>query len=125
MKYTAYIVLLSVLIQGCKNKSNKSEYPTAGVISYTIIYPEEITKSPTGSLMPRILKLSFKDNQTRFSFKGSFNIFSLDFYSLSTKDSCATVFRFMDNNLLHTGSTDSNFFFFGNNTNPNHHIYKR
>ncbi|MGQ1787743.1 MULTISPECIES: hypothetical protein [unclassified Saccharicrinis] len=118
MKYTAYIVLLSVLIQGCINKSNKPEFPNAGVITYNIAYPKEITDSPTGSLMPRELKLIFKDNRTRFSFKGSFNIFSLDFYSPSAKDSCATLFRFMDNNLLHIGPISSNFFFFNNGSTP-------
>lgn len=107
-----------MLIQGCKQKSNKSDFPSAGTITYVIDYPKTITDSPTGSLMPRKLKLTFKDNKTHYSFKASFNVFSLDFYSSSNADSCTTLFHFMDKNLLHVGTINSTFFFFDKEVKP-------
>ena len=124
MRLAAYILLLSVFLQGCGDKSPHSGFPSAGVITYAIDYPEEITNSPTGSLMPDKMTLSFRDQQIRYHFKGSFNVFSLDFYSPCPEDSCTTVFRFMDKKMLSKGSEDVNFFIFNEGTTPSVTIKK-
>ncbi|SMO51154.1 GLPGLI family protein [Saccharicrinis carchari] len=118
MRFISYIIILLILLQACANSSQRSDFPNAGEITYRIHYPEEISESPTSNLMPGELILRFNDNMRRYSFKGSFNIFSLDFYSLSPSDSCATIFRFMDNHLLDMGSSESNFFFFDKANEP-------
>ena len=118
MKYTVYIILLSVFIQACGDKAAKSEFPSAGVITYVIDYPAQITNSPTGNLMPDKMMLSFNEHQIHYNFKGSFNVFSLDFYSPYPEDSCATVFRFMNNKMVSKGSVNSNFFIFDEGTTP-------
>lgn len=118
MQYIIYFTFLLALLQGCTNKTTESEFPNAGVITYMIDYPKEISDSPTASLLPNQLKLSFKNNMRRYEFKGSYDIFSLDFYSLSENDSSTTVFRFMGNGLIHVGDVGSNFFFFDKKQTP-------
>ncbi len=118
MQYITYFMLLSVLLQGCASSSKQPDFPSAGVITYHIDYPDEIGNSPAAKLMPNQLKLSFKNNMRRYNFNGSFNIFSLDFISLSPTDSCVTLFRFMDSNLLHASPVDSNFFLFDKKNDP-------
>ena len=118
MQYITYFILLSVFLQGCANSSKESDFPSAGVITYRIDYPQGIADSPMASLMPNQLKLSFKNHKRRYHFNGSFNIFSLDFISLSPNDSCVTLFRFMDNNLLHASPVESNFFLFDKEYDP-------
>ena len=118
MQYISYLILFSVLLQGCASSSKDLDFPSAGVITYAIDYPDEISDSPSAKLMPNQLKLSFKNHKRRYHFNGTFNIFSLDFISLSPTDSCVTIFRFMDNNLLHAGSVGSNFFLFDKKSDP-------
>ena len=118
MKHVYYIVLFSVILQGCKNKSKTDEFPSAGTITYSIDYSKEIKNSSTIGLMPREMTLSFKDHKTHYSFKSMFNVFSLDFYSPSSYDSCSTLFKFIDDCLIHVGSVNSNFFFFDQDLNP-------
>ncbi len=118
MQYITFFILLSALLQGCASGSKDPDFPSAGVITYRIDYPLEISDSPAAKLMPNQLKLSFKNNMRRYNFNGSFNIFSLDFISLSPTDSCVTIFRFMDNNLLHAGPVESNFFLFDKKNEP-------
>ncbi|WP_075591381.1 hypothetical protein [Labilibacter marinus] len=118
MKFIIYIALLSVIIQGCKTKADQSDFPSAGVVTYSINYPEEVSKSASSSLMPDKMTLSFRDNKVRYNLKGSFNVFALDFFSPAIDDSCATIFRFMDNKLMYKGACRSNFFFFNDQVSP-------
>ncbi len=118
MKNLLYIAVMSIVIQSCVNKEIHNERPDAGTITYSIKYPEEIADLPTTSLMPKHMKFSFWQDHTRIGLKGSFNIFALDFYSPSTQDSCSTLFRFIDNKLIHTAPLASNFFFFDQDIKP-------
>lgn len=118
MQYITYFILLSFFLQGCASDSKDSDFPSAGVITYNIDYPEEISGLSMASLMPNTLKLSFKNNMRRYHFNGGFNIFSLEFISLSPTDSCVTIFRFMDSNLLHASPVESNFFLFDKKNDP-------
>ena len=106
------------MLSGCKSTDNKTELPDEGVISYAIEYPNEITELPTSSLMPKNMKFSFKKQRIKYSLKGSFNIFSLNFISASPSDSCTTLFRFIDKNLTSTTPSDKKIFFFDTNDTP-------
>lgn len=96
MRYTfLYSILLSILIASCQSSDKGSSYPSAGTLQYKIAYPKSISESPTISILPQELNLSFHNNKIRNEIKGGFSLFSLNFYSPSPDDSCYVTFNFM------------------------------
>lgn len=118
MRHLSNTLVVLLLLSGCNNIEKKNNVPDTGVISYLVEYPEEISNSPNGSLMPKELLLSFSEQQLKISLKGSFNVFSLNFISLTPNDSCTTIFKVMDKNLISKDPNNKQLFFFNRTGHP-------
>jgi GLPGLI family protein len=122
MKHFSLYIIIGTLLWSCNSPKTKKNNPDAGKIEYIIKYPSSISNSPTSIFLPQSLILMFHENQIKYLFNGSLNIFSLHFLSPSPEDSCHISLHFMNKNLYYSTDSSNNFFLF-NTQNITHITY--
>jgi len=119
MKSSLLLVLtLTVLLVSCTNSTTYNQSNSEGILTYKIKYPTEFKKSGALNVLPETFIVKFSNNRVRHDFKGSFNVFSLNFISQSPKDSCLVSFKFMDKNLTYSIPAEEYFFLYDNDKKP-------
>ncbi len=102
-------ISLSLLLLSCQS-NDRPLIPNYGTITYKIKYTEDISNSPSVSVLPGEVKLFFYKNKIKHEITGGFNFFTLNFFSLSPTDSCHVMFKFMNKTMFY-GMEHSNRFF--------------
>ncbi len=73
----------------------------AGVITYKIVYPEEVQNKGFAAFLPTKMISTFKDKDYKVSIKGELSLYQLDYISRNYGDSTVTLFRIFDKRLFH------------------------
>ncbi|TRX71307.1 hypothetical protein [Carboxylicivirga sp. M1479] len=83
-----------------------------GVITYKIIYPNELEDKSYSSLLPSKMVSTFKGKNYKLSIKGELSLYNLEYISKADGDSSATLFRIFDQRLFHKHEQDEHLFLF-------------
>jgi GLPGLI family protein len=105
------LIALSLLLLSCQS-NERPLIPNYGTITYKIKYTEDISTSPSVSVLPEDVKLFFNNNKIKHEITGGFNFFTLDFFSLSPADSCHVMFKFMNKTMFYSMDPSNHFFLY-------------
>ena len=110
MRYLIFSLLFISVMSACRfgQSSNKDE----GVISYKIVYPEEVRERGFAAFLPTKMISTFKGRNYKISIKGDLSLYQLDYISKSNGDSTTTLFRIFDKRMYHQHGKDEYLFLF-------------
>jgi GLPGLI family protein len=110
MRYLIVGLLLILVMNACRfgESSRKDE----GVITYKIVYPEEVQKRGFAAFLPTKMISTFKGKDYKVSIKGDLSLYQLDYISKANGDSTTTLFRIFDKRMYHEHGEDENLFLF-------------
>ncbi|MCU4155597.1 hypothetical protein J1N10_06385 [Carboxylicivirga sp. A043] len=99
MRYLIFGLLLTSLMTACRigEPSRKDE----GVITYKVLYPEEVQKRGFAAFLPTKMISTFKGKDYKVSIKGDLSLYQLDYISKFNGDSTTTLFRIFDKRMYH------------------------
>ena len=111
------LLLLGIMSQSCSLISKGKGEIIEGQVIYKITYPEEANSHNMSFLFPKEMHLFFKDDKQKATFKGSMNLYSLDFIHLNKSDSFFTLLQVLDRKLYVPASNSGDIFLFQNYSN--------
>jgi GLPGLI family protein len=105
------------MINSCNLIPKGKEEINEGQVIYKITYPKELNEHTMSFLFPKEMNLFFKDDKQRATFKGTMNLYSLDFIHLNKSDSFFTLMKVLDKKLYVPNAKSGDIFLFQNYTN--------
>ncbi|WP_430817164.1 hypothetical protein [Carboxylicivirga sp. RSCT41] len=110
MRYLIFSLLFVSVMSACRlEDSSKND---EGVITYKIVYPEEVTQRGFAAFLPTKMISTFKGKDYKISIKGDLSLYQLDYISRSNGDSTSTLFRIFDKRMYHQHEEDEYLFLF-------------
>ena len=99
MKQGLLIILLSIFIGGCKNKSETANKIREGIITYEVSYFTSEKDNPIIALLPSKVELRFKDDNITLTSEGYLGFFSTKFVSRYENDCSNILLKVLNNKL--------------------------
>ncbi len=91
-KYGTIVLLLTLLVS-CNPKPTDSKQ---GVITYNIIYPEDIQSKSYATFLPSKMIAKFKGDAYKLTIKADLSLYKLEYISMANCDSAATLLKIFD-----------------------------
>jgi len=88
-----FFILFFVSLLSCNNRTNKID---EGVLIYKITYLQKEKQNSLIALLPRTIKIKFKENKTVAIVEGFWGTFQLKFISIPKKKQSYTVLKILD-----------------------------
>jgi hypothetical protein len=97
MKHALGIILISLIVLGCKQSNKPVETADEGIITYEAHYFTSEKDNPIIALLPNKVELRFKNNNISLTSEGYLGFFSTKFISIYKSDTSRILLKILNN----------------------------
>ncbi len=112
-----FIFAIAAVFTSCNNAQKNKKKLSEGMVIYNISYPPRLKSHSMSFLFPKEMKLLFKNEKQRASFKGNMDLYSLDFIHSNQSDSFFTLLQVLEKKIYVPSAKSDDIFLFNNYSN--------